>query len=75
MGAKYHTGRSACRHIFRALATRFGKFASIVLTRSRVLKSLHFKLNSMIQTTKPAMHCSLVSRFLSLKELDIGYGS
>lgn len=70
MGAKYLTGRSACRHIFRALATRFGKFASIVLMRSMVLKSLHFRLNSIEFHDSNNKACNALFSCLSLFEFE-----
>jgi hypothetical protein len=66
-----HTRRSACQHIFGELARRSRKFTSITLTGSRGFESLLFNWRTMTQTIRHGMLCSLISRSLNWKELDI----
>jgi hypothetical protein len=71
MGRTTHIRRSACRLIFRVLGTASRIFVSTLCLMLQVIKSLQFKLSSMIRTTKLSMLCSCVSRLLSLSELVI----
>jgi hypothetical protein len=66
-----HIGRFTCPRFFRVLGIEFGRFALMLLSMARVLKSLLFSWSSMIQTTRLRMLCSCASRWLSLSELDI----
>jgi hypothetical protein len=43
----------------------------MLFSMSRALKSCLFIYSHMVRTTRPKMPCSLVSRLLSLSELDI----
>jgi hypothetical protein len=60
-----HTGRSACRRIFKLSVHVFGRFMRILITFFLLPESVRNRLNSMRQIARHVMQLSLVYVFVS----------